>query len=367
MFHKLVVAILASLAAGCMEFSDITSAIGESRAIAKIGVVAHPELSWPASASRFKRALQFFRSRKVDAIVVLGDLTNDGYLNQYRVLAQAWDDVFRNPAKGIDPAPPRRILVLGDRDRKNFRPEFADAFGGDLSLEGGEFEVNGFRFRATAARPAPGDTPAFFADGKPALTDELCWFPRTRIELNAGSLSGVVPKLGFEPVKGAASASQGLLVVAHAAELTVSRIDFGDDELVASDWIIPLTAKGAAGNIDERAPKFWADTSLRVVPGEVLGKGLSYKVEWPPVLAKHTGVRAHSYEVDVLLPTADGEREAVVKRIYVLSPNFCRAESRDTVPISCRFQADGLPPGAVPRFRVTPISSFGVRGRSISN
>ena len=184
---------------------------------------------------------------------------------------------------------------------------------------------------------------------------------------NAGSLSGVVPKSGFEPVKGAAAASQGLLVVAHAAELTVSRIDFGDDELVASDWIIPLAAKGAAGNIDERAPEFWADTSLRVVPGEVLGKGLSYKVEWPPVLAKHTGVRAHSYEVDVLLPTADGEREAVVKRIYVLSPNFCRAESRDTVPISCRFQADGLPPGAVPRFRVTPISSFGVRGRSISN
>ena len=288
MFRRLAAAVLASLAAGCMDFPDISSAIGDVRAVAKIGVIAHPELSWPQSASRFKRALQFFRSRKVDAIVVIGDLTNDGYLNQYRVLAQAWDDVFRNPVKGIDPAPPRRIFVLGDRDRQNFRPEFADALGGDLSLEGGEFDVNGFRFRATAARPDPGDAPAFFADGKPALADELCWFPRTRIEINAGSLSGVVPKSGFEPVKLAASASQGLLVVAHAAELTVSRIDFGDGESVAPDWTIPLASDGAAGKIDNRAPEFWADTALRVVPGEELGKGLSYKVEWPPVLAKHT-------------------------------------------------------------------------------
>ena len=367
MCRRLAVAVLALLAAGCMDLSDIASAIDDARAVAKIGVVAHPELSWPASASRFKRALQLFRSRKVDAIVVLGDLTNDGYLNQYRVLAQAWDDVFRNPVKGIDPDPPRRILMLGDRDRQNFRPEFADAFGGDLSLEGGEFEVNGFRFRATVARPNPGDTPSFFAEGKPALTDELCWFPRTRIELNAGSLSGVVPKAGYETVKGAAAASQGLLVVAYSAELTVSRIDFGDGESVASDWTIPLASEGAAGKIDSRAPEFWADTVLRVVPGEELGKGLSYKVEWPPVLAKHTGVRAYSYEVDALVPTADGGREAVAKRLYVLSPNFCRAESRDTVPVSCRFMANDLPPGAVPRFRVTPISSFGVRGRSIYN
>lgn len=367
MFRRLAAAALALLAAGCMDLPDIASAIGEARAVAKIGVVAHPELSWPASASRFKRALEFFRSRKVDAIVVLGDLTNDGYLNQYRVLAQAWDDVFRNPVKGIDPAPPRRIFVLGARDRQNFRPEFADALGGDLSLDGGEFDVNGFRFRATAARPDPGDTPAFFADGKPALTDELCWFPRTRVELNAGSLSGVVPKAGFEPVARAAAASQGLLVVARSAELTVSRIDFGDGEAVAEDWLIPLASGGAPGGIDDRAPEFWADTVLRVVPGEELGGGRSYKVEWPPVLAKHTGVRAHSYEVDAVVPTADGARDIVLKRLYVLSPNFCRAESRDAVPISCRFMADDLPPGAAPRFRVTPVSSFGVRGRSISN
>ena len=367
MFRRLAAAVLASLAAGCMDLPDIASAIGDARAVAKIGVVAHPELSWPQSASRLKRALQFFRDRKVDAIVVLGDLTNDGYLNQYRVLAQAWDDVFRNPVKGIDPAPPRRILVLGERERRNFRPEFADALGGDLSVEGGEFEVGGFRFRATAARPAAGDTPAFFAEGKPALTDELCWFPRTRIEIDAGSLSGVVPRAGFEPVKRAASASQGLLVTAYPGSLAVSRIDFGDGETVAPDWTIQLDAEGSAGSIDPRAPEFWADTALRVVPGEELGKGPSCKVEWPPVLAKHTGVRAYSYEVDALVRTADGAREIVAKRLYVLSPNFWRSESRDTVPVSCRFMASDLPPGASPRFSVTPISSFGVRGRSISN
>ena len=360
-------AVLLAAPVGCMDLSGVASAIDDARAVAKIGVVAHPEVSWPASAARLKKCLAFFKSKKVDAIVVIGDLTHDGYLNQYRVIAQAWDDVFRNPVKGVDPNPPRRIFVLGPRDRERFRPEFAAPLEPDLSVEGGEFEVNGFRFRATAGRPEAGDAPAFFADGKPALTDELCWYPRTRIELNAGSLSGVVPRAGYESVKSAASASQGLLVTAYSGSLAVSRIDFGDGSPVAEDWRISLSPDAPRQRLDDRAPEFWADTTLRVMPGEEPGKGRSYKVEWPPVLAKHTGVRAYSYEVEALIPSSDGERQVVAKRLYVLSPNFWRSEDRDAAPVSCRFYAADLPSTGEVRFRVTPVSCSGERGRPISN
>ena len=354
-----------ALFAGCMDLSNIASAIDDARAVAKIGVVAHPEISWPKSAARFRRSLEFFKSRKVDAIVVLGELTHDGYMNQYRVLATAWDDVFNNPVKGVDPNPPRRILILGEKERAAYSPDFAPAIAPDVSAEGGEFDVNGFRFHASAERPAACETPAFFADSKPALTDELCWYPRTRVAINAGSLTGVVPRAGYEEVKSAASACQGLLVTAYSSSMTVSRIDFGEGAPVAPDWQIALGPDAGRAKADTRSPEFWADTTLRVLPSEDPKKGLSYKVEWPPVLAKHTGVRAQSYEVDALVASQDGARQVVAKRLYVLSPNFWRGEDRDTSPVSCRFYASDLPAAGELGFRVTPISSFGERGRPI--
>lgn len=353
---------------GCMEIGGISGAIDNARTVARIGVVAHPELSWPKSAANFKKALEYYRSRKVDAIVVLGNLTKDGYLNQYRVLAQAWDDVFRNPVKGIDPNPPRRIFVLGERDRANFKPDFAASFGDDLSLEGGEFEVNGFRFRAMSARPYDDDPlPTFHSDGKMALTDELCWFPRTSVRINAGSLSGITLKPGYEPVAKAASASQGLLVTVYSGEIAVSRFDFRDMAAVADDWRMPRSGE-LEGKLQHasRAPEFWNDTELRVFRGSNAKKGGFYKVVWPPVLAKHTGVRANSYEVDVMTKSANGDSYAIVKRSYVLSPNFYRAEAKDTEVVTCFVYESDLPSSSALRFAVTPISSFGDRGRSLT-
>ncbi len=388
MIRKTAAALLASLAAaGCMEFSDIAESMDDMRVVARIGVVAHPEIGASGSEGRLQKALLYFQARKVDSIVVIGNLTKDGYLNQYRKLAGVWDKVFANPIKGTDRNPPRRICVLGPRDLVNYKESFARELEGTLG-EGGEFDVNGFKFRAQCARPAAaadgGATiPVVFSDGKNALTDELCFYPRESAAVNAGSLSGVVLREGYEPVKEAASSSQGLLLSAYSDKVVVSRLDFTQKapldkdeaarikakrmpyaEKVADDWVIPLAKGVAATPLPAKSPSFWDDTRLIVTRGTANGVTV-FKVMWPPVLAKFTGERAFSYEVEALLCAADRGDGAAIKRIYVLSPRFHLSEDRDNSPVFCNFYETDFPSGARVRFAVTPVSSTGAHGARI--
>jgi len=381
---KCLVAFAALAAAGCAEFADIAEAVDDMRVVARVGVVAHPEIGSQGAEARLQKALAHFRFRKVDAIVLLGDLTKDGYLNQYRRLSAAWDKVFNDPTKGVDANPPRRICILGPNDRRNYCDAFADELGGAIFDEG-EFDVRGFRFKVQCGRPASGAggdavVPVVFAEGKPALTDELCFYPRESASVNAGSLSGVVPKPGYEPVAKAAAASQGLLLSAYSGKVVVSRLDFAQDapvdaeeaararakripyaEKVAADWVIPLERGVVATPLPGKAPRFWDDARLMVARG-MSGDVAAFKVAWPPVLAKYTGERALSYEVEALLDaTADGKGSAV-KRFHVLSPGFHLSEERDSSPAFCNFYATDFHPGARVRFAVTPVSSTGVRG-----
>ena len=365
--RKILATVALGVLCGCMDIADIRSAINDARAVAKIGVVAHPEISWPDSTSKFQKALAFFKSCNVDAIVVIGELTKDGYMNQYRVLSRAWDAEFNNPVKGAVQNPPRRIFVLGEREKATYKEEFGAEFGGDISADGGIFDVNGFACRAVSQKPAGYDTvPTFYAGEKMALTDELCWYPRTRPCINAGSLSGIDLNPGFEKVPNAAKSAQGLLVTVYTGEISVARLDFIDKEPVAADWRISRTG-AALSAAEKRAPEFWDDTELRVFRVNEPGKPPAFKVVWPPVLAKYTGVRAYSYEVAVLMEVADGSREAVVKRRHVFAPNFHRAESRDVEPVSCRFGKAELPDNSRIRFAVTPVSCFGERGRRLES
>ena len=367
-FIRAAAALVAALAAsGCADFAEL---VDDARAVARIGVVAHPEVEWPKSTERLQKALAYFRRRRVDAVVILGELTKDGYMNQYRVLAQAWDKVFRDPVKGVDPHPPRRICVLGGRERVSFVESYGDALEGTLFADGGEFDVGGFRFRAFCGRrpssPPEADgrvVPVFFSDGKPALTDELCFYPRVSAAVRAGSLSGVAPRQGYEPVQAAGSASQGLVVTAYGDEAVVERIDFVHAERVAPDWRIPLRRADVRKAPPDAAPQFWADTRLKLTRGQS-GQGPVYKLEWPPVLAKYTGVRAGSYEVEALLVREDG-RTAAIKRAYVLSPSFHLSEERDTAPVFCNFYASEFAEGSRVRFAVTPVSALGARGRPL--
>ena len=350
--------------AGCMDLADLAESVDDMLVVARVGVVAHPEIGSPGAEARLRKALSCFRSRKVDAIVILGDLTKDGYLNQYRTLSGAWDKVFNDPVKGVDRNPPRRICILGPNDRNGYRDAFADELGGTVFDEG-EFDVNGFRFRVGARRSAQSGegpvVPVVFAEGKPPLTDEMCFYPREGASVNAGSLSGVVPRAGYEPVERAASASQGILLSAYSGKVVVSRLDFTYVEKVADDWTIPLGGSGAATPLSVKVPRFWDDARLMVTRGTVNG-GTVFKVAWPPVLAKFTGERAFSYEVEAIMGASGDGKGSVVKRVYVHSPNYHLSEDRDILPVFCNFHASEFPSGARVRFAVTPVSSTGVRG-----
>ena len=365
--RKLLQVIALGALFGCMDIADISSAIDNVRSVARIGVIGHTEIEWPNSTARFQKALSFYRSCNVDAIVVIGELTKDGYMNQYRVLSQAWDTVFKNPVTGIDQNPPRRIFVLGEREKATYKAEFGTEFNGDVSVDGGLFNVNGFAFRVASSKPVDHDSIiTFHADEKMALTDELCWYPRTRPCINVGSLSGVDVKAGFDQVSNAVKSAQGLLVTVYSREISVARIDFNDNEPVAEDWRISRDGC-ALSAAEQRAPEFWTDTELRVFHMNEPGKPSAFKVVWPPVLAKHTGVRAHSYEVVALMEVGEGAREVTVKRRYVLTPNFYRAEKHDSGPVSCFFDKRELPETSRVRFKVTPISCYGERGRSLES
>lgn len=110
----------------------------------------------------------------------------------------------------------------------------------------------------------------------------------------------------------------------------------------------------------------WNDTRLIVTCGTANGIEV-FKVMWPPVLAKFTGERAFSYEVEALNCEEDRGDGAVVKRIYVLSPRFHLSEDRDNLPVFCNFYATDFPSGTRVRFAVTPVSSTGARGARITS
>ena len=58
------------------------------------GVISDVHITTPESAEMFIRTLKYFRDRKVDAVMVAGDLTDWGLKSSYRYLADAWYSVF---------------------------------------------------------------------------------------------------------------------------------------------------------------------------------------------------------------------------------------------------------------------------------
>ena len=74
--------------------------------------------------------------------------------------------------------------------------------------------------------------------------------------------------------------------------------------------------------------------------------------------------RADDYEVCVELRKGDVERCLVAKRVY--SPRYMYGVESETIPVTCNFAAEEVPPGWLLRFVVRPVTSFGVKGEAIS-
>lgn len=304
---KNICLLFALFLAGCVSFAPAPSA--------KVGVLAHTEISWPNSTGPFKKALAYYRAQAVDEVVLLGDPTKNGYLNQLEVFKSAWNAAFKGAR-----APKLTIA------------------------EAGEHEIGGITFTNLGRYP---------------LTDLLCVYPFEGRKIDAGSMRGFEVSDVFERQDAKAQAAfrasaQGLLVSVFADSLVVERLDFSGKlvEAVGPAWTVDsaslIHAEGA------EAPQFWHDTLISVVRGYDAKGNPVYTVRWPPVLARHTGERAYSYNVMV------GKR--VIRRVQ--SPSFHLPESRDLAAISVVVPEADLK-GAEPRFGVVPVSSMGKKGKVI--
>lgn len=87
----------------------------------KVGILSDIHVSPPdmfgsqEAIDMFEKTLSFFRREKVDAVLIAGDLTNDGLVRELKTVADTWARVFG----GIDRGP-ARIFVTGNHEKVYF-------------------------------------------------------------------------------------------------------------------------------------------------------------------------------------------------------------------------------------------------------
>lgn len=81
--------------------------------ITKVGIGEKPE-AWGNNLT-FKNTLKWFRSQGVDAVMVVGDMADNGMVEQMQAVAQAWYSVFPND-KTPSGRPVEKLFVMGNHD-----------------------------------------------------------------------------------------------------------------------------------------------------------------------------------------------------------------------------------------------------------
>lgn len=331
--RELVCTSLAAAFSGCV--SEALETVDDLRTKARLGVVANAEVGWITETKMLEKAFRFYRQNRVDAVVLTGKVTKNGYKDQFEVLDKVFQKVFRGTSTR---------LIRTD----------------------GQYDVNGFAFAVAARRPdSLCKMLTFCGEEKLALTDEACYSPQADANLvQAGSLSGIEVSETFanaaEVSAVASRAAQGLLVSAYSDTVRIRRLDFAPDvpEDVAEPWVIGEKSEPPP------APRFWNDTRILVSVVQAQGES-AYKISWPSVQKRLTGARAACYEVGV----AYADRpQSVFPFGKVLSDGFHQSEARDTRGASCLIKTSLIRKSSRHKaviFSVTPIGIFGARGPAV--
>lgn len=91
------------------------------------GVISDVHVTTPESTELFVRTLKYFRDRKVDAVMVAGDLTDWGLKSSYKYLADAWNSVFPDD-RAPDGRKVEKLFCTGNHDYDGY-------FYGDMTLD----------------------------------------------------------------------------------------------------------------------------------------------------------------------------------------------------------------------------------------
>ena len=79
------------------------------------GIMSDMHIVDRATAEDTVRALKYFRESNVDAVVMAGDMIDNGLSGELENLADAWFSVFPE-SKGIDGRKVELLTVLGNHD-----------------------------------------------------------------------------------------------------------------------------------------------------------------------------------------------------------------------------------------------------------
>ena len=171
---------------------------------------------------------------------------------------------------------------------------------------------------------------------------------------------------------------QGMLCIVGTKGLLLRRWDFEEGKLLGPDWVLPfscfsLRPEEKPYNYERRAKalrpvEFAAGAEKKFKVGFTKGtdrggnKHDFFTVSIPPAVKGLE--RADDYEVSAELKKGDVERCLVAKRVY--SSRYMYGVESETVPVSCNFAAEEIPPGWLIRFVARPVTAFGVKGDPIA-
>lgn len=101
------------LCALCILFGGMLSAADAP--VARLGVASDIHLDTPERSGWFRKALEFFRDEGVDAVAIPGDIANRGRLDELRLCADIWFEVFPGD-KAPDGRHVERLFIYGNHD-----------------------------------------------------------------------------------------------------------------------------------------------------------------------------------------------------------------------------------------------------------
>ena len=92
-----------------------------------LGVISDTHIGSRESTAVLERTLEFFRTRKVDAVMICGDLADWGLLSGLKYVAEAWEKVFPH-GKGAEGRPVQKLFCTGNHDYEGW-------WYGDMTVE----------------------------------------------------------------------------------------------------------------------------------------------------------------------------------------------------------------------------------------
>ena len=114
---------------GSPALAEKLATLGEPNLV--IGIVSDIHLRGADTNGTFIHTLEYFRSQKVDGVIIAGDMADQGLLPQLQVVADAWFQVFPDN-KGLNGKETAQLFIYGNHDMEAY------TWGGTISSVGAE-------------------------------------------------------------------------------------------------------------------------------------------------------------------------------------------------------------------------------------